>query len=232
LKRFYSNTLPLLLDSDSRHAIKALRCKENEYIEVIDGNGKLYQATILSISRNEIQLSDLKIIKTEESNTQLLSIAIAPTKNPARIEWFVEKATEIGIRNIYPIITERTEKHTIKLERLQQIIISATKQSKHLYLPMIHEISTFKNFIQQQQLPEQRFIAHCTQNSNPTQIQELYQKGKEVLICIGPEGDFTNDEVQLAHQNQFLEISLGNSILRTETAGVYACSIIRILNNL
>lgn len=231
MKRFYSNTLPLLLDSDSRHAIKALRCKENDCIEVIDGNGKLYQATILSISRNEIQLSDLKIIKAEENNTQLLSIAIAPTKNPARIEWFVEKATEIGVRNIYPIITERTEKHTIKLERLQQIIISATKQSKHLYLPTIHEISNFKNFIQQQ-LPEQKFIAHCTQNSNPPQIQELYKKNTEVIICIGPEGDFTNSEVQLAHQNQFLEISLGNSILRTETAGVFVCSAIRMLNNL
>jgi 16S rRNA (uracil1498-N3)-methyltransferase len=161
LKRFYSNTLPLLLDIDSRHAIKALRCKENDVIEVIDGKGKLFEATIFSIQRNEIQLIDLKLIQEEKENKQVLSIAIAPTKNPARLEWFVEKATEIGIKHIYPIISKRSEKINVKMDRLQNIIVAATKQSKQLHLPTLHQIVALETFVQDKKLPTQKYIAHC-----------------------------------------------------------------------
>lgn len=218
----------MLLDSDSRHAIKVLRCKENDVIEVIDGQGKLYQATIFSITKNKIQLSDLKIIEEETLNQQLLSIAISPTKNPARLEWFVEKATEIGVRNIYPMITSRTEKPTIKTERLQQIALSATKQSKHLFLPTIFPIQQFKDLILQQHLPKQKFIACCTHTSSKKLI-ELVNTKEELIVFVGPESDFTTEELKLAEEQNIVPIALGKSILRTETAGVYLSSVIRML---
>lgn len=229
MKRFYSNTLPLLLDTDSRHAIKVLRCRENDQIEVIDGNGKLYIAKIFSIGKNEIQLSDITLVNEEKKNIQLLSIAIAPTKNPARIEWFVEKATEIGIKHIYPIITERTEKQSIKIERLQQIIIAATKQSKQLFLPEIHPIQEFKKLVSMTNLPNQKYIAHC-EKSISKNLSELFDKQNELLVCIGPEGDFTQNEISYAYEHNFTPVSLGNSILRTETAALHACSIVRVLS--
>ena len=226
LKRFYSNTLPLILDADSRHAAKTLRCKEGDKIEVIDGQGKLFEAIIAHIGRNEIQLNDIKLIQ-EVTNVQLLSIAIAPTKNPSRLEWFVEKATELGIKNIYPIQTKRTEKSSIKEERLNNIIISAIKQSKQLYLPTLFPLQPFKEVIRQTQSIPQKFIAHCA--DNPVRLQNVFQSDKEAIAFIGPEGDFTTDEILLAQQNGFVPISLGNSILRTETAGVYVAGLIRML---
>lgn len=226
LKRFYSNTLPLILDADSRHAAKTLRCKEGDKIEVIDGQGKLFEAIIFHIGRNEIQLNDIKLIQ-EAPNVQLLSIAIAPTKNPSRIEWFVEKATELGVKNIYPIQTKRTEKSSIKEERLNNIIISAIKQSKQLYLPTLFPLQSFDEVIRQTQSIPQKFIAHCA--DNPVRLQNVFQNDKEAIVFIGPEGDFTTDEVLLAQQNGFVPISLGNSILRTETAGVYVSGLIRTL---
>lgn len=225
LKRFYSNTLPLILDADSRHAAKTLRCKVGDKIEVIDGQGKLYEAEIFYIGRNEIQLKDIKILQ-EEANPQTLSIAIAPTKNPSRLEWFIEKVTELGVKNIYPIQTKRTEKTSIKEERLNNIIISAVKQSKQLYLPTLFPLQSIEEVIQQTQSIEQKFIAHCSDNQQDL-LQNIYQKNKELIIFIGPEGDFTPEEISLCKQNGFCEISLGNSILRTETAGVYATAIIR-----
>ncbi len=226
LKRFYSNTLPLILDADSRHAAKTLRCKEGDKIEVIDGQGKLFEAIIFHIGRNEIQLNDIKLIQ-EATNVQLLSIAIAPTKNPSRIEWFIEKATELGVKNIYPIQTKRTEKSSIKEERLNNIIISAIKQSKQLYLPTLFPLQPFKEVIRQTQSIPQKFIAHCA--DNPVRLQNVFQNDKEAIVFIGPEGDFTTDEILLAQQNGFVPISLGNSILRTETAGVYVAGLIRML---
>lgn len=226
LKRFYSNTLPLILDADSRHAAKTLRCKEGDKIEVIDGQGKLFEAIIAHIGRNEIQLNDIKLIQ-EVTNVQLLSIAIAPTKNPSRLEWFVEKATELGIKNIYPIQTKRTEKSSVKEERLNNIIISAIKQSKQLYLPTLFPLQSFEEVIRQTQSISQKFIAYCA--DNPVRLQNIFQNDKEVIVFIGPEGDFTTDEILLAQQNGFVPISLGNSILRTETAGVYVAGLIRML---
>jgi 16S rRNA (uracil1498-N3)-methyltransferase len=231
LKRFYSNTLPLLLDIDSRHAIKALRCKENDVIEVIDGKGKLFEATIFSIQRNEIQLIDLKLILEEKENKQVLSIAIAPTKNPARLEWFVEKATEIGIKHIYPIISKRSEKINVKMDRLQNIIVAATKQSKQLHLPTLHQIVALETFVQDKKLPTQKYIAHC-EAMNKKNLNQVYQKNEEVLVLIGPEGDFTMEEIDLCQKENFVPIHLGNSTLRTETAGIYACALLRNLNEL
>jgi 16S rRNA (uracil1498-N3)-methyltransferase len=224
MKRFYSNTLPVITDSDSRHAAKTLRCKTNDIIEVIDGHGKIYDAIILSIGKNEIQLTDI-VLKKEEENKQILSSAIAPTKNPSRMEWFVEKATEIGIKQIFPMRTKRTEKLGIKAERLNNIMISAIKQSGQLYLPALFPLQSIEEIIAQTHHIAQKFIAHCSGN-NQELLQNVCNKSSEVLVFIGPEGDFTPEEINLCRQNNFKEISLGASILRTETAGVYTAAVI------
>lgn len=229
MKRFFSNSLPLIVDADSRHAAKTLRCKENDRIEIVDGKGNLYEATIFSISKIDISLVDINLIKFVPP-FQKLSIAIAPPKNPSRLEWFVEKATEIGIANIYLLETKRTEKLNVKTERLTNIMISAMKQSQQLYLPQLFPIQNLKSLVENTSAFKHRFIAHCS-NSDTLLLQNCYTKGEELLVLIGPEGDFTADEVAFCKQHNFNEISLGNSILRTETAGVYVSALIRQINN-
>lgn len=146
MKRFYSNNIQsnfiYLENEEAQHCMKVLRCKMGDSIEVLNGNGILYQGKITAFQKNEVQILIDKIIKQENENPNKLSIAICPTKNPARLEWFIEKATEIGIANIYPIISERTEKPTIKFDRLNTIILSAAKQSGQLFF---QSCMTFKN---------------------------------------------------------------------------------------
>lgn len=233
MKRFYSNNIQnnfiYLENEEAQHCTKVLRCKTGDSVEVLNGNGILYQGIISSIQKHEVQISIEKILKESTKNPNKLSIAICPTKNPARLEWFLEKATEIGIVNIYPVISERTEKQTIKQERLQQITISAAKQSGQLFFPTLHPIQSLKAFYNSPFQFDNYFIAYCEDEKQ--HLKNVYKKNKTALLLIGPEGDFTKEEIEMAVNKNYIPVSLGNSILRVETAGVVACTIVTTVNS-
>ncbi len=218
-----------LSEEETNHMVKVLRMKKNETLKIVNGKGLMFEGIIEVIEKKEVIIKLQKKIKEEFENPNKLSIAICPPKNPARLEWFLEKATEIGIDQIFPIISERTEKETIKQERLQQIIISASKQSGQLFFPTFHPIQPLKTIVNSTSLPfENYFIAHC--EDNKSHLKNVYRKNESALLLIGPEGDFTKVEIQSALNKNYIPVSLGSSILRVETAGVVACSIIQLLN--
>jgi 16S rRNA (uracil1498-N3)-methyltransferase len=211
----------------SKHC-KVLRLKNGDTVYLTDGKGNMHKAEIVD---NNYLCTKVKIVETTpEYNKRpfYLHIAIAPTKSPDRFEWFMEKATEIGIDEISPIICEHSEKTHLKMERLEKILESATEQSFSAYLPKLNQLRTFNELITES-TPSQKFIAYC----NDTERLELKTSclpHKPTLVLIGPEGDFTENEIVLAKKNMFVPINLGNSRLRTETAGVVACTIINQLN--
>ena len=234
MKRFYSNNIQsnfiYLNDDEAQHLTKVLRGRIGDKVEVLNGNGFLYEGKIANLQKHEVQIEITQVLKEQKENLNKLSIAICPTKKPSRLEWFLEKATEIGIVNIFPIISERTEKATLKHERLQQIIISAAKQSGQLFFPTLHQIQSLKEFQQSPNLLfDSFFIAHCEDEKQ--HLKNLYKKDKTALLLIGPEGDFSPKEIELSINKNYIPVSLGNSILRVETAGVVACSIIQMMND-
>jgi len=156
-----------------------------------------------------------------------LHLAVAPTKNTARFEWFLEKATEIGIDEITPLVCEHSERVQIRIDRLQKIILSAAKQSLKTYLPILHEPMKFDDFISLNH-PASRFVAYVEEHQ-PLHLKTVYQNG-DCVVLIGPEGDFSKKEMELAFQQGFKPVSLGPSRLRTETAAIVACHIINIAN--
>ncbi len=217
-----------LNEIESKHCNKVLRLRLNDIIYLTNGRGTLYKTKIIE---NENKTCKVEIIQeTHEYNKQpfKLHIVIAPTKNIDRFEWFLEKSTEIGIDEITPIICDNSERKIIKIERLNKIIQAAMKQSLKAYLPRINDIVSFQKFVTYPS--KNKYIAHCQKDKLP-HLKYNYQKGNDATILIGPEGDFSENEINLALKNNFQEISLGNSRLRTETAGIVSCEIISILNN-
>jgi len=222
-KNFY-----LLNEYESKHCNKVLRLKINDIIYLTDGKGNLYKSKIIENELKKCQVEIIKTFKNYNKRPYYIHIAIAPTKNIDRFEWFLEKATEIGIDEITPIICEHSERKTIKTERMEKIIQSAMKQSLKAYLPKINNITEYKNIFT---LPDKyKYIAHCNSNSL-IHLKKVYQKKNNALILIGPEGDFSDREVQLALKNDFQEVSLSKNRLRTETAGIVSCQIINLLND-
>lgn len=218
----------MLDEAESKHAIKVLRLNAGDKINLVDGKGTFFEAEITQahVKKCELQL----LSSTPENNTKPhIHIAIAPTKNNDRLEWFIEKATEIGIGEITPIICQRSERKTIKTDRLEKTAISAMKQSLKATLPTINEAITFKNFIENNSSRNNQFIAHCLDNTEK-HLSELCKKNESVLVLIGPEGDFSKEEIDLALKNGFKPISLGKSRLRTETAGIVACHTLNLIN--
>ncbi|GHT31560.1 ribosomal RNA small subunit methyltransferase E [Bacteroidia bacterium] len=219
---------PFLPEEESQHAVKVLRMKSGERICVIDGAGGLYEA---EIALPHAKYCEVKILqKTAEygKRNHYLHIGIAPTKNIERLEWFVEKAVEIGIDEITPIVCQHSERKVLKTGRLQKIILAAAKQSLKAYLPKLNDIVTFEKLINTPFLGN-KYIAHCYEEERKL-LQNIYPKGQSALILIGAEGDFSREEVQAALKNGFLPVSLGNSRLRTETAGVVACHTVNLIN--
>jgi 16S rRNA (uracil1498-N3)-methyltransferase len=231
MKRFFTTDPAIISGEEAYHAIKVLRCQPGEQVETINGKGQLFSAVIESVQKDCIFLIEINLQKELFSNPNKLSVAIAPTKNPARLEWFLEKATEIGIDQIYPIITARTEKTNLKYERLKNIILAAVKQSKHLYIPTLHPIQSLEQAFSNFQINKfsNNFIAHCENDQSPF-LGKVYSINTTALILIGPEGDFTPKEIEAALNNNYQPVSLGNSILRVETAGVVACAIVNSVN--
>jgi 16S rRNA (uracil1498-N3)-methyltransferase len=216
---------PALSEDEVKHAFRVLRLSEGDDIYVINGKGKRFHTTIKSISKRscELELIETKVILP--TYPYRLHMAIAPTKNIDRLEWFLEKATEIGISEVTPVWCERSERKLVKHDRLEKILISAMKQSLQYTIPTLNQAISLKELILQSSESE-KFIAHCEEGEKP-HLKQAYQ-GKDVLILIGPEGDFSIEEIQLALDHGFKPISLGETRLRTETAALVANQIIHL----
>jgi len=217
----------VLNETESKHAIKVLRLKNEDKITLVDGKGFFYDCEIIEDHPKKCKVRILS--STQEPVTKnKIHIAIAPTKNNDRLEWFTEKCTEIGISDITPILCNNSERKKLKEERIVKTAISAMKQSLKATLPTVNTLTSFTSIVNQP-FKGQKFIAHCYKNEKNA-LKEAYTEKENVLILIGPEGDFSEEEVALALANDFLPISLGNSRLRTETAGVVACHTINLIN--
>ncbi len=216
-------------ETESKHAVRVLRLSNGTQVEIIDGKGGFYVAEITDANPRKCKLSVLESTQNFGKKDFHLHIAIAPTKSIDRFEWFLEKATEIGIDEITPLLTEHSERKNIKPDRLEKILVSAMKQSLKAYLPKLNELTRFSEFVANAKT-ENRYIAHCYEGEKP-HLKNSLEKGKDILILIGPEGDFSVDEVEAAGKNGFQEISLGAARLRTETAGVVACHICNLAND-
>ena len=212
---------------ESRHIIRVLRKKVGDSVYITNGNGIIFNGRIIDPS---LQACKIEITDYEKSIEPMytLHLAVAPTKNIERFEWFLEKATEIGIDEITPVICEHSERKVIKQHRLEKIIQSAMKQSLRPYLPKLNETVKLKDFLEQD-LGGLKFIAHC-QEGEKVELKRRVAPDKDILILIGPEGDFSESEIDLAIEKGFWPVSMGDYRLRTETAAIVACSTVRFIN--
>lgn len=215
-----------LSSEESKHICKVLRKKDGDTLNFTDGKGNLLIAKIMTADSRKTRVSIVEKQQKEKQHNYYLHIAIAPTKNMDRFEWFLEKACEIGIDEITPIICSRSERKVLKTERCNRILLSAMKQSLKFHLPKMNEAISLKDFVKQD-FEGNKYIAHCGDSLR----QGLREKKKEerTLILIGPEGDFSPSEIEMALKNQYKAVSLGTSRLRTETAGIVAVHTINII---
>jgi 16S rRNA (uracil1498-N3)-methyltransferase len=216
----------IVLDEDtSKHMVQVLRMKTGEQLNLTDGKGNLITC---SIAENHKKHCLVKVEETryKEQGTRRVSVAISLLKNPTRFEWFLEKATEIGVSGIIPLICERTEKEKFRYDRMQGICISAMLQSQQVWLPVLHEPVKFVNVEIWKCGNGINYIAHCMEGNKNLLSHSHISTSSHSLICIGPEGDFTKKEIELAVKNNFEPVSLGETRLRTETAGVVAAALL------
>lgn len=212
---------------ESRHIIKVLRKKDSDILHVTNGFGLLFETEITLASDNKCIVNVISITKSPEPKFRL-HLAVAPTKMNDRFEWFLEKATEIGIQEITPIFCDRSERKVINLERFEKIILSAMKQSNETYLPKLNPAISFKEFIKQKKQGLQ-LIAHCEETDKKS-LKDVLKPNENVTLLIGPEGDFSDKEIALALENNFQPVTLGNTRLRTETAAIVACHSVVFFN--
>lgn len=230
---FFSNQITasgiLLSAEESQHATRVLRMKPGDEALVLDGLGTRYHTRFEGELKKQCLLSVIAKEKAEPRKTDLC-VALAPTKNVDRFEWFLEKSTELGIETMVPLICQHSERKVVKAERCQKVLIAAMKQCRNAYLPTLTKEISFTNFVKQTPAPnEQRFIAHCFKDDLP-HLKDVVKPGK-ITVLIGPEGDFSESEVKLAVENGFKEISLGQSRLRTETAGIAAVHTVALMHS-
>jgi 16S rRNA (uracil1498-N3)-methyltransferase len=219
------NNTKALSEEEARHCIKVVRKKQGDIINVIDGNGSFYECRVTEITKKECHF-EVVSEKREMGFPFHLHIAIAPTKNMDRLEWFVEKCTEIGISEISFLLCERSERKHIKLERLRKIAVSAAKQSIKATVPQLNDLTKYTDFIKQD-LDGTKLIAHLVDEERNYISKDTVSD--KYTILIGPEGDFSPKEVKEALSSHFQAISLGPNRLRTETAGISACQQVNIL---
>lgn len=215
--------------NESKHCIRVLRMTKGTGVRLIDGKGNLYEGIISNPDSKKCAIDITGIIKDFEKRNYCLHIAISPLKNPERFEWFIEKSVEIGVDEITPLICRNTEKQGIKTERVNNLIISAMKQSLKATKTVLNEPCLFNDFLNRD-FKRSCMIAHCNETFTRSKISEVYSKNENVLILIGPEGDFSEEEIKAAVGKGFMPVHLGQSRLRTETAGVAACHSIYFIN--
>ena len=216
----------IVLDEDnSRHMIAVLRMQQGDAILLTDGRGRKAKAAIVDANRKKCRVEILSV-ETAEKTGKHIAIGISLIKNTARFEWFLEKATEIGVNEIIPLLCERTEKEKFRFDRLQGILISAMLQSQQSWLPALHQPTELKKFIQTTKF-SQKFIAHCEPSNRQDLVSQLARQSTSQLMLIGPEGDFTPQEIRAALENDFIPVTLGDTRLRTETAGLVSAILLR-----
>lgn len=212
---------------ESRHLVRVLRKTRGDLIFITDGKGNRYQAEIVEPGEKRCQVRILSVEAIPEPKGYRLHIAIAPTKMNDRFEWFLEKCTEIGIDEITPVLCEHSERKKINEERLGKVILSAMKQSLKYSLPRLNPLRRLEDLVSSTDA-QVRLIAHCDEGEKGD-LTDLIRGKEDILILIGPEGDFSPREIELAHECGFRGLSLGSSRLRTETAGVVACSQVSLI---
>lgn len=224
-------TCQVLSEEESGHAVRVLRYGVGDEILITDGRGTTYKAVITAAHPKKCEYRILSSERQQRGHDFYLHIAIAPTKNIERLEWMIEKCTEIGVDEITPLLCRFSERKQLRTDRLEKIILSAAKQSLTPYLPTLNELTKYDTFVSEHR-PDpnsQCFIAHCYESEKRLLRNEIVL-GKNITVLIGPEGDFSEKEVQDALAAGYLPVSLGNSRLRTETAGVVACHTAILLN--
>jgi 16S rRNA (uracil1498-N3)-methyltransferase len=233
MQLFYNPTIDESTESfsfdkeESKHIIKVLRKKDTDILHVTNGLGLVLKTEITLASDNKCTVKILSSEKAAASKYQL-HLAVAPTKMNDRFEWFLEKATEIGIHEITPIICDRSERKVINLERFEKILLTALKQSNVLFLPKLNPAIPYKEFIKLKN-DDVKFIAHCEETDKKT-LKSILKPKENVTVLIGPEGDFSEKEIELAIENKYIPVSLGNTRLRTETAAIIACHSLVFVN--
>ena len=218
----------VMLDGEeSVHAARVLRLETGNQIRITNGTGWIFQGILLNSNPKgcQVEISKKDFFAKNQSNIHL---AVAPTKNISRYEWFLEKATEIGIDDITPLICRHSERQNMRIDRLNKVITAAVKQSLNSWHPLLHEPCSFANFIKQT-TGSQLFIAYVDEQPRP-HLKDLYVPGSPAVVLIGPEGDFSTDEIELAFNSGYKAVSLGMSRLRTETAAVVACHTLNLYN--
>lgn len=220
----------VLDENESRHITRVLRMSKGSEVRLIDGKGNLYEGIIEDPDSRKCLIKITAVQRDYGKRDYSLHIAISPLKNNERFEWFVEKSVEMGIDVITPLICKNTERPGIKAERLNNIIISAMKQSLKATGSILSEPLKFNEFISGE-FSSTLMIAHCNESFERKRIPDVYSKGNKAVILIGPEGDFTEDEIRSASERNFMGVHLGNSRLRTETAGLAACHSIYFINS-
>lgn len=233
MQLFYNTNIDKTTESfsfdkeESKHIIKVLRKKDTDILFVTNGLGLLLKTEITLASDHKCTVKILSADQAEAPKYNL-HLAVAPTKMNDRYEWFLEKVTEIGVNEITPIICDRSERKAVNRERFEKIILTAMKQSNILFLPKLNEAITFKEFIKNKNDGLQ-LIAHC-EETNKKSLKSVLKPNENVTLVIGPEGDFSEKEIALAIDNNFVPVSLGNTRLRTETAAVVACHSVAFFN--
>ena len=223
---------PILPEGESAHCCRVLRKKEGDEITVTDGKGNRFNCRITKAHPNH---TEIEIISKEffpKEHGYHLTLAIAPTKNSDRMEWMAEKAVEIGVDMIVLLKCDRSERKTLRPERLEKVMVAAMKQSLSTHLPLLEEVTSLKKFMEQQQSDMQKFFGYCSEAYPRKELIKELKPGGEVVIMIGPEGDFSPQEVEAAVENGFIPVSFGEKRLRTETAGVFAVVAVNIINQL
>ena len=221
------STLSVVLNEEtSKHIVQVLRMQNSEQLQLTDGKGNLFVAEITDNNRKKCVVKIVKATTGNPKPTADTTIAISLIKNAHRFEWFLEKATEIGVKAIIPLICSRSEKQHFRQERMQGILISAMLQSQQTWLPVLHAPTKFNDVVKQA-TQQKKMIAHCEEEKSKVQLaQQPVNSLTAQLILIGPEGDFTSEEIEQALQNNFMAVALGNTRLRTETAGVVAAALL------
>ena len=217
----------VLNEDTSKHVVQVLRMKSGEQLQLTDGKGNLFTTEITSDHKKK---AEVKILSSNFINAtqRKVSIAISLVKNVSRFEWFLEKATEIGVNEIFPLICSRTEKQHFRFERMNGILVSAMLQSQQSWLPVLHEPVQFENLLNRQFNDCTKYIAHCLPEGNKKSLRSQTSIITDQLILIGPEGDFSQPEIDAAIENGFMPVALGDTRLRTETSGIVAATLLRI----
>lgn len=236
-----------LLDEEARHAAKVLRLNRGDEIVLIDGKGLFHKAKVVEISPRSCRYSIYESERSLPTWSGRIHLAVAPTKNMERVEWLVEKAAEIGFDELSFVSCRFSERRTLRLDRIERILVSAVKQSRKAYLPKVNEMVPFEQFVKNKNIAGARYIAHCLDDNTTYEKHEeekaIPLKGcryyfpsilaqGDMTVLVGPEGDFSTEELNMALTENFVPVSLGNNRLRTETAALYAVMLMNLKNSL